>query len=91
MDKEFYGKIANILQDARSKVYQTANFVMVEAYWYIGKNIVEQQGGEETAEYGTGLIKELFQRMTKDFGKGRNCVFSDEPNGHVGNIASAYL
>jgi len=25
---------------------------------------------EETVEYGTGLIKELSQRMTKDFGKG---------------------
>jgi Protein of unknown function (DUF1016). len=43
---------------------------MVEAYWNIGKNIVEQQGGEEAAEYGKGLIKELSQRMTKDFGKG---------------------
>jgi len=70
MDKEFYEKIANILKTARNKVYQTANFVMVEAYWNIGKNIVEQQGGEEAAEYGKGLIKELSQRMTKDFGKG---------------------
>jgi len=70
MDKEFYDKIANILKTARNKVYQTANFVMVEAYWHIGKSIVEQQGGEETAEYGTGLIKELSRQMTKDFGKG---------------------
>ena len=70
MDKEFYEKIASILKTARNKVYQTTNFVMVEAYWNIGKNIVEKQGGEETAEYGTGLIKELSQRMTKDFGKG---------------------
>ena len=70
MDKEFYGKIANILKAARNKVYQEANFAMVEAYWNIGKNIVEQQGGEETAEYGTGLIKELSRQMTKDFGKG---------------------
>ena len=70
MDKKFYEKIANILKTARNKVYQTANFVMVEAYCNIGKNIVEQQGGEEAAEYGKGLIKELSQRMTKDFGKG---------------------
>ena len=70
MDKEFYDKIANTLKTARNKVYQTANFVMVEAYWHIGKSIVEQQGGEETAEYGTGLIKELSRQMTKDFGKG---------------------
>ncbi len=31
---------------------------------------MEQQGGEEKAEYGIGLIKELSKQMTKDFGKG---------------------
>lgn len=43
---------------------------MVQAYWHIGKSIVEKQGGEERAEYGAKLIKELSARMTKDFGKG---------------------
>ncbi len=43
---------------------------MVEAYWQIGKSIIEEQGGEDRAEYGTGLIKELSAQMTKDFGKG---------------------
>ena len=32
--------------------------------------IVEKQGGEERAQYGDGLIKELALQMTKDFGKG---------------------
>ena len=32
--------------------------------------IVEKQGGEERAKYGEGLIKELSEQMTKDFGKG---------------------
>jgi len=27
---------------------------MVEAYWNIGKSIIEEQGGNEKAEYGTG-------------------------------------
>ena len=43
---------------------------MVEAYWQIGKSIVEEQNGEERAEYGTGLLKELSNQMTRDFGKG---------------------
>ena len=55
---------------ARNKVYQTANFAMVEAYWNIGKSIIEEQGGKEKAEYGTGLLKELSKQMTHDFGKG---------------------
>lgn len=70
MEQKFYEEIKKILSEARNKVYQTANFAMVEAYWNIGKNIVEQQGGEEKAEYGVGLIKELAKQMTRDFGKG---------------------
>ena len=59
MDRAFYSEIKKILTNARDKVYQTANFTMVEAYWQIGKSIVKEQNGEERAEYGTGLLKEL--------------------------------
>ncbi len=70
MEQQFYEQIKRILSEARNKVYQTANFAMVEAYWNIGKSIVEQQGGEEKAEYGVRLIVELSKQMTTDFGKG---------------------
>ena len=70
MEQKFYEGIKNILITARTKVYQTANFAMVEAYWNIGKSIIEEQGGNEKAEYGTGLLKELSKQMTQDFGKG---------------------
>ena len=70
MEQKFYEQIKCILSEARDKVYQTANFAMVEAYWNIGKSIVEQQGGEEKAEYGARLIVELSRQMTNDFGKG---------------------
>ena len=70
MEQQFYEQIKKILFEARNKAYQTANFAMVEAYWNIGKSIVEQQGGEEKAEYGVRLIAELSKQMTTDFGKG---------------------
>jgi hypothetical protein len=70
MNASFYDEIKGILIAARNMVYQTANFAMVEAYWNIGKSIIEEQGGNEKAEYGTGLLKELSKQMTKDFGKG---------------------
>ena len=70
MDQKFYNEIKNILHTARNKVYQTANFAMVEAYWNIGKSIIKEQGGDEKAAYGTGLLKELSEQMTRDFGKG---------------------
>ncbi len=43
---------------------------MVQAYWHVGRLIVEAQGGEERAAYGDGLIRELAKRLTADFGKG---------------------
>ncbi len=70
VDLSFYNQIKEILATARQKVYATANFAMVEAYWNIGKRIVERQGGETRAEYGASLISELSRLMTADFGKG---------------------
>ena len=74
MENDFYNEIKSILVNARNKVYHTANFAMVEAYWNIGKKIIEEQGGKDTAEYGQGLLEELSKQMTKDFGKGFTVV-----------------
>ena len=70
LDDEFYMSIKEILITARNHAYRAVNFTMVQAYWEIGKSIVEKQGGAERSEYGKGLIKELSIQMTKDFGKG---------------------
>lgn len=70
MDMSFYEDVRQILENARKQVYSTANAAMVKAYWDIGKIIVEKQGGNEKAEYGTGLLQELSKHMTQDFGKG---------------------
>jgi len=72
IEQSFYLEVKQILDMAREKVYRTANFAMVEAYWNIGKLIVEKQGGTEKAEYGAKLIKNLSVQMVKDFGKGFN-------------------
>lgn len=67
----FYDSIKAVLNEARTNAYRAVNFAMVEAYWYIGKLIVdEEQQGKSRAEYGTGLLKYLAQRLTEDFGKG---------------------
>ena len=59
MDLTFYQHIKEILENARKKTYAAINFAMVKAYWEIGKSIVEMQGGNETAEYGTNLLSLL--------------------------------
>ena len=68
--ESIYREVKEILTTARNKVFRAANFAMVEAYWNIGKVIVEKQGGKETAEYGSRLLENLSEKMTRDFGKG---------------------
>jgi hypothetical protein len=41
---------------------------MVEAYWLIGKRIVEEeQQGKERATYGEEILKTLSAELTKEF------------------------
>ncbi|MEE1475417.1 PDDEXK nuclease domain-containing protein [Fusobacterium sp.] len=69
-EKIIFEEVRKILQEARNKVYKATNNAMVEAYWNIGRIIVEKQSGNEKAEYGTALLKNLSKEMTKEFGKG---------------------
>lgn len=65
-----YAQIKQVLLQARATVLTTVNTAMVQAYWYVGKLIVEAQGGEERAAYGEELLKSISVRLTKEFGKG---------------------
>lgn len=68
-----YKRVQEILDNARKKVYYTANFEMVQAYWSIGREIVEEeQKGKDRAEYGDYLVSQLSEKLTKKFGKGFN-------------------
>ena len=70
-NQQLYGQIKEILTMARQKAYSAVNSAMVEAYWLIGKQIVEEeQQGKERAEYGAYLIKTLSEELTAEFGKG---------------------
>ena len=67
----FYSDIRQILQNARTRAYSEINRAMVEAYWMIGKRIVEEeQGGKTKAEYGKKLLENLSRNLTHEFGKG---------------------
>ncbi|MCA1073435.1 PDDEXK nuclease domain-containing protein [Clostridium bowmanii] len=70
LSNNFYENIKNTLNEARKKTYSSINFYMVEAYWNIGKLIVEEQKGEKKAEYGEFIMKNLSEKLTKDYGKG---------------------
>ncbi|MCK4735346.1 MAG: hypothetical protein KAT65_23035, partial [Methanophagales archaeon] len=68
---DLYQSLRAIIEKARSTAYRAVNFAMVQAYWEICRIIVEEeQKGSERAKYGKALIKELSQRLTRDYGKG---------------------
>jgi predicted nuclease of restriction endonuclease-like (RecB) superfamily len=71
LNDDFYKQVFTVLKQARSYANRTINFAAVLANWHIGRLIVEEeQSGKTRAEYGKFLIKELSERLTKDFGKG---------------------
>ncbi len=60
-----------IVEIARREAYAAINQTMVNAYWQLGKRIVEEeQKGKNRAEYGKQLLKQLSQSLTEEFGKG---------------------
>ena len=47
-----------------------ANNEITEAYWNIGKLIVDAQGGKEKSKYGDALLKKWSEKLSKEYGKG---------------------
>ena len=69
--ESIYSRVREILEAARSSAYRAVNIAMVQAYWHIGREIVEEeQKGKAKAQYGEYLLKELSERLTKEVGKG---------------------
>ncbi|MEI6089027.1 MAG: PDDEXK nuclease domain-containing protein [bacterium] len=70
-ETSLYSDVLQILQTARQKAYSAINTAMVEAYWLMGKRIVEEeQQGEHKANYGEAILKNLSIALTTEFGKG---------------------
>ena len=70
VDQELFESVRSVLDSARGKAYAAVNFAMVEAYWNIGRLIVEKQGGAERFAYGDGLIAGMTKQLTAEYGKG---------------------
>ncbi len=71
LNRSFFNDIRQIIEQARQKAYSAVNFAIVEAYWHIGKRIVEEeQKGKTRAEYGEYLVLSLSAMLTEKFGSG---------------------
>ena len=69
--QNIYDEIREILLSSRNKAYTAVNSTIVQAYWNIGRIIVEyEQNGSFRAEYGKGAMNRLSTQLTEEFGKG---------------------
>jgi len=67
----FYEDIRSIIIGARNNAVWSVEYERVLMYWRLGERIfVEEQGGQERAEYGEYLIKNLSRELEAEFGSG---------------------
>lgn len=71
LSNSFIQEIKQLVARGRQEAYAAVNQAMVNAYWQIGRRIVEEeQGGAERANYGKQILKQLSAALTEEFGKG---------------------
>jgi len=66
-----YTAIQAVLAQARQQTRRSVNQVMVQAYWQVGRLIVEhEQAGAARAAYGAKVLQALAERLAAEFGIG---------------------
>ena len=66
-----YNAIQAVLAQARQQTRRSVNQVMVQAYWQVGRLIVEhEQAGAARAAYGAKVLQALAERLAAEFGIG---------------------
>lgn len=66
-----YNRASTIIEDARVRAYRQVNENLVRRNWELGQIIAEEElNGQDRAQYGASVIKELSKRLTATYGKG---------------------
>jgi len=70
-EDELFTRVVGIIEAARQHVVRSVNTAMVQAYWFIGREIVEvEQHGAKRAGYGERIVENLAGRLTARFRRG---------------------
>ena len=70
-ENTLFFSIKQLIEEARKQVVRNINSTMVFTYFEIGRRIVLQdQQGRGRAEYSKQILKQLSERLTKEFGRG---------------------
>ena len=69
LQNNIVGDIRRIIDESRYAAFGAVNSIAVKTYWNIGKKIVEEeQHGQDRADYGKRLIRQLSDELTKEYG-----------------------
>lgn len=70
-EQALFARVVDIIHASRQHVARSVNTAMVQAYWLIGRDIVEvEQQGKARAGYGDELITRLAKHLRGEVGKG---------------------
>lgn len=70
-NKNFFDQAIMLLKNARSQTLREVNAILVKTYYEIGQMIVvEEQCGNDRAQYGSNLLNHLSEVLSGEFGKG---------------------
>lgn len=66
-----FARVVDIIEAARGHVARSVNTALIQAYWLIGREIVEvEQHGKKRARYGEHVVEGLAKRLAARVGKG---------------------
>ena len=71
LDEQFVSDIRNIIITARTTAIRSVDLERVKMYWKLGERIfIEEQKGQDRAEYGAYLLQNVALEIEKEFGSG---------------------
>ena len=71
LTEQFISNIRTIILSARESAIRSVDTVRVQMYWKLGERIfIEEQKGQDRAEYGAYLLQNVALEIEKEFGSG---------------------
>lgn len=67
--KQTYDKIVKMIETAKHKVYETANFQTVYLFWHIGQELKDNILNGQKAEYGKSIVKNMSKDLEFQYGR----------------------
>ena len=71
LTEQFISDIRTIILSARESAIRSVDTIRVQMYWKLGERIfIEEQKGQDRAEYGAYLLQNIAMEIEKEFGSG---------------------